>query len=252
MLLLCSSYVAISASLHTLSLIALSINLFKIGFGREAGSFNALFSVISLNLASSSADISFLLRYCGFIAAICIATLVSASLIASLEAPSAATQSPVIFWNLLIESFSPIVRVFSSSSDCISRIAHTSSPSPALSTEALSALSATACTNSWNVAFLATKSVSELTSTTTAVLPSDATLVIPSAAILPAFFSTLAAPLFLRTSTAASISPSVSVRAFLHSIIPAPVDSLSSLTIAAVTAAIILSSNKNNFKNAST
>ena len=72
----------------------------------------------------------------------------------------------------------------------------------------------------------------------TAVLSLIATRVIPSAAILEAFFSILAAPLFFKTSTAALISPSVSVNAFLQSIIPAPVNSRNSFTIAAVIAIV--------------
>ena len=65
---------------------------------------------------------------------------------------------------------------------------------------------------------------------------------IPSAAIRPAFLTALASPFFLKNSIAASISPFVSLRAFLQSIIPAPVISLNSFTILAVTA-MILSSN---------
>ena len=64
---------------------------------------------------------------------------------------------------------------------------------------------------------------------------------IPSAAILLAFFSALACPRFLRYSTAASISPLVSVRAFLQSIIPEPVISLNCLTCFAVIAIILTS-----------
>ena len=193
--------------------------------------------------------------YCGFIAAICIAMFVRASLAASPEAPLPATRTPILpppwiyeattsaetFSNLLTDIFSPILRILSSRSAFMSRIETTSSPSPALSTSTVSALSATACTNSWNTSFLATKSVSELTSTTTAVFPSIATFAIPSAAILAAFFSALAAPLFLSTSTAASISPLVSVSAFLQSIIPAPVSSLNSFTMLAVIAIVITS-----------
>ena len=99
---------------------------------------------------------------------------------------------------------------------------------------------ATASTNSRNVSFLATKSVSELTSTTAAVLSSFTTTVQrPSAAILPAFFSAFACPFFLKYSTASSMLPSVSPNAFLQSIIPAPVNSRSSFTIAAVIAIFI-------------
>ena len=50
----------------------------------------------------------------------------------------------------------------------------------------------------------------------------------------PDFFSALARPLVRSQSTAASMSPSVSVSAFLASIMPAPVSSRSSFTCAAV------------------
>ena len=56
------------------------------------------------------------------------------------------------------------------------------------------------------------------------------------AAIGSAFFSAAASPFSLKNSTALSISPSVAVRAFLQSIIPAPVISLNSFTCAAVIA----------------
>ena len=84
----------------------------------------------------------------------------------------------------------------------------------------------------WNFSFLATKSVSALTSTTTPVCLSSESFVkeTPSAAILPAFFSAPARPCSLRKSTALSISPSVAARAFLQAIIPAPVMSRNSLT----------------------
>ena len=99
------------------------------------------------------------------------------------------------------------------------------------------ACAATAFTKLWNVSFLATKSVSELTSTTAAVVSSFTTTVQrPSAAILLAFFSALACPFFLKNSTASSMFPLVSFNAFLQSIIPAPVISRSSFTIAAVIA----------------
>ena len=88
--------------------------------------------------------------------------------------------------------------------------------------------------NSKNCSFLATKSVSELISTTIALLPSITTFDKPSAAILSAFLAALEIPFCLNQSIAFAISPSVSVKAFLQSIIPAPVFSLNSLTNAAV------------------
>jgi hypothetical protein len=63
-----------------------------------------------------------------------------------------------------------------------------------------------------------------------------ATATRPSAAVRPDFLAALARPLVRSQSTAASMSPSVSVSAFLASIMPAPVDSRSSFTCAAVIA----------------
>ena len=59
---------------------------------------------------------------------------------------------------------------------------------------------ATASTNSRNVSFLATKSVSELTSTIAASFASSdtATATSPSAAIRPAFFAAFARPFSLK------------------------------------------------------
>ena len=106
---------------------------------------------------------------------------------------------------------------------------------------ALSASFAIPSTNSMNSSFLATKSVSELTSTTAAVLPSSerAILTRPIAAILPAFLAAFDSPFSLRISTALLRSPSASTKAFLQSIIPAPVISRSSFTSDAVIAAIV-------------
>ena len=96
MLFLCSLKLLISSSLQSFSLIALSINLLRIGFGSVVASFNALSTVISLSFASSSSEISFLLMYCGFIAATCIAIFVIASLAASSVAPFAAMITPIL------------------------------------------------------------------------------------------------------------------------------------------------------------
>src|SRR5688500_9820201 len=62
--------------------------------------------------------------------------------------------------------------------------------------------------------------------------------IIPSAAIAPAFFAALARPFFWMISAAFSASPPASTSAFLQSIIPAPVRSRSSLTIAALISGI--------------
>src|SRR5690606_14747157 len=102
--------------------------------------------------------------------------------------------------------------------------AATSSTSPSRTS------AATACANAAKFSSLATKSVSELTSTIAARLPSVAITTRPSAATRPDFFSALAWPAFRRYSTAASMSPPVSASAFLQSIMPAPVRSRSSFT----------------------
>ena len=93
-------------------------------------------------------------------------------------------------------------------------------------------------TNFLNDSSLATKSVSQLTSTITPLLSLAATIcpMMPSAAIRPAFLSALAAPFLRSNSTALSMSPPVSVSALLQSIIPAPVHSRNSFTSDAVIA----------------
>src|SRR3569833_3273353 len=90
---------------------------------------------------------------------------------------------------------------------------------------------------------LATKSVSQFTSTITARAPSalaTATLA-PSAATRPADLSALAMPVLRISSTAASMSPPGSGNAFLHSIMPDPVRSRSSFTSAAVISFVLSS-----------
>src|SRR5690606_37414459 len=61
----------------------------------------------------------------------------------------------------------------------------------------------------------------------------------PSAATRPAFLAAAASPFVRSQSTASSMLPPVSFRAFLQSIMPAPVCSRSSLTSDALTAAIL-------------
>jgi len=95
---------------------------------------------------------------------------------------------------------------------------------------------ATASTNLENDSSFATKSVSQLTSTSTVFPPDVALAILPSAATRDAFLSAFARPFFRSSSAAASMSPSNSVRIFLQSIIPAPVSSRSSLIWAVVTA----------------
>ncbi len=89
-------------------------------------------------------------------------------------------------------------------------------------------------TRPWNRSLRATKSVSELTSTTTPLVPLMATPTRPSAATRSAFFAALDRPFLRSQSTAASTLPEVSPSAALQSIIPAPVISRRSLTICAV------------------
>ena len=86
----------------------------------------------------------------------------------------------------------------------------------------------------------AAKSVSQLTSTMVPPFSSDFTTIVPSAAIRPAFLAAFKPLDFLRLSIASSILPSASTKAFLQSIIPSPVISRSSFTIAAVIAAILV------------
>ncbi len=95
---------------------------------------------------------------------------------------------------------------------------------------------ATSLTNSTNLSFLATKSVSELISSTTPILFAESTTetTIPSAAILPDFFAAAASPFSLRISIAFSISPLASTKAFLQSIIPQAVLSRRTFTSLAV------------------
>src|SRR6266481_3602626 len=102
-----------------------------------------------------------------------------------------------------------------------------------------SATCAIILTSPWNCSLRATKSVSELTSTTTPLLPAVSAPIRPSAATRPAFFAAFDSPFLRSQSCAACMSPALSVRAALQSIMPAPVDSRRSLTIAAVIVAIV-------------
>ena len=94
----------------------------------------------------------------------------------------------------------------------------------------LSATSATVSVNFRKLASLATKSVSQLISTSTALPAPWATTMRPSAATRPAFLSALARPDLRSHSIATSMLPSFSTSAFLHSIMPAPERSRSSFT----------------------
>src|SRR3954464_5737287 len=100
--------------------------------------------------------------------------------------------------------------------------------------------SASDCAKRTKSSFLATKSVSELSSTSAPTLPSAASQapITPSAAMRLAALLALA-PLLMRSSSSAFFrSPSHSAKAFLHSIIPRPVSSRSSFTSPALISAI--------------
>src|ERR1700733_1448008 len=97
-------------------------------------------------------------------------------------------------------------------------------------------------TSPWKCSLRATKSVSELTSTTTPLVSLVSAAIRPSAATRPAFLAAFDRPFLRSQSCAACMSPSLSVSAALQSIMPAPVDSRRSLTIAAVIVAMSLSS----------
>ncbi len=88
--------------------------------------------------------------------------------------------------------------------------------------------------------FFATKSVSVFTSTIAPTLLSGEIQVAtaPSAATREAALEALAPPLMRSSSSAFCMSPPASSSAFLHSIMPSPVRSRSSLTIPAVISAI--------------
>src|SRR6202158_914395 len=102
-----------------------------------------------------------------------------------------------------------------------------------------SATCAIILTSPWNCSLRATKSVSELTSTTTPLIPSVTAPIRPSAATRPAFFAAFDRPFLRSPSIAACMSPSFSASACLQSIMPTPVVSRRSLTIAAVIVAIV-------------
>src|SRR5579875_374740 len=88
--------------------------------------------------------------------------------------------------------------------------------------------------SSWNCSFFATKSVSQFSSTMTpSVVPSSSAVIRPLPAVRAARLPASLTPLRRRISTACSKSPSASARAFLQSIIPAPVCSRSRFTSAA-------------------
>jgi len=112
----------------------------------------------------------------------------------------------------------------------------------ATSAPTLSATCAISLTSPWNCSLRATKSVSELTSTTTPLGPAVTAPIRPSAATRPAFFAAFDRPFLRSQSIAACMSPAFSASACLQSIMPTPVVSRRSLTIAAVIVAIVKTS----------
>src|SRR5437762_11139720 len=135
--------------------------------------------------------------------------------------------------------FSPIVAI--ASAIAVSTVTLPTLKALILSTSApaSSPTCATIFTKPWNCSLRATKSVSELTSTIAALLAATAIPIKPSAATRPAFFAAFERPFLRSQSTAVSTSPLVSLRACLQSIMPAPVLSRRSFTIAAVIAVIV-------------
>src|SRR3954452_18112815 len=98
------------------------------------------------------------------------------------------------------------------------------------------AISSRRWTRATNSAFLATKSVSQSSSSSAPPLLTTTPLVVERSRRLP----TSLAPLMRSSSIALSYSPSASVKAFLASIMPAPVASRRRLTSAAVKSAMSL------------
>src|SRR5579859_1247708 len=139
--------------------------------------------------------------------------------------------------------FSPIVAIM------LVTISWTVSPLAVLAAEMASTPSVVRATSAisraaaWKVSFLPTKSVSAFSSISAPVLPSALTLPAtrPSAAARPDFFSAFDRPFLRSSSMAASMSPPVSCRAFLQSIMPTPDFSRRSLTSAAVISAMVSS-----------
>ena len=90
-------------------------------------------------------------------------------------------------------------------------------------------------TSDWKSGVLATKSVSQLTSTIAPALPPSRMQepTAPSAAVREAFLAAAARPFLRSRSRAWSMSPCASTSALLQSIIPAPVSSRSWRTTSA-------------------
>src|SRR5579871_786812 len=135
--------------------------------------------------------------------------------------------------------FSPIVAIASAIAASTVALPTFAALIFSMSAPTSSATCATILTRPWNCSLRATKSVSELTSTTTPLVVAVSAPIKPSAATRPAFFAAFDNPFLRSQSCAACMSPAVSVRAALQSIMPAPVDSRRSFTIAAVIVAIV-------------
>src|ERR1700676_774354 len=135
--------------------------------------------------------------------------------------------------------FSPMVAI--ASAMAVSTVTEPTLAALIFSTSAptSSATCAIILTSPWNCSLRATKSVSELTSTTTPLGPAVSAPINPSAATRPAFFAAFDNPFLRSQSIAACMSPSFSASACLQSIMPTPVVSRRSLTIAAVIVAIV-------------
>ena len=95
LLFFCSSYAAASSALNTLPSTAFANRLFRIGFGRDAGSFSALSIVISFVFASSSAEISsfaILRIHCSDLHC----DIGQSLFCSSIRCPEAATRTPIL------------------------------------------------------------------------------------------------------------------------------------------------------------
>mmetsp|Transcript_75777 Transcript_75777/g.235077 ORF Transcript_75777/g.235077 Transcript_75777/m.235077 type:complete len:537 (-) Transcript_75777:251-1861(-) len=140
---------------------------------------------------------------------------------------------PKTIFSLMLSGFPARSSLAISSALALALTSSGTSSAEMQATEGLAAICiATSLANSWKMALLATKSVSLFTSTMTPSLLLKCTYdaMPPSTETLPAFLSALAMPLFRSQSMALSMSPSVSLRAFWQSRMPARERSRSSFT----------------------
>ena len=100
---------------------------------------------------------------------------------------------------------------------------------------------AAACAMAKKLSFLVTKSVSQLTSNRAPLLPARKLVTTPSAVTRLEALPALLPNLTRNNSSALAMSPSASVKAFLHSIMGASVLPLNSATMLAVIAAMYFS-----------